>query len=447
MKKFRDFESAREFARSLKLKGEREWREYYKSGNKPDDIPSTPNQVYKNKGWKGFGDWLGTGRVSSFNIEFCNFDSARKYTRGLKLKNVSEWRKYRKSGKMKKDIPSTPEITYKRKWIGWGDFLGTGNVASINKSYHLFESAREFVRKLGLKNHNEWNEYVKSGNKPDDIPATPESVYKNKGWKGFGDWLGTSRVANFNIKFRDYESSKKYVRKLNLKNQKEWQEYCTSGNKPDDIPSTPNGTYKNKGWKGFGDFLGSNRVATQDRQYRDFESAREFVRSLGIKGDKEWREYYKSGNKPDDIPSAPWLVYKGWKGFGDFLGSNRVATQDRQYRDFESAREFVRSLKLNSQQEWNDFRRSGQIPDDIPSSPDRTYKNKGWTTWGDFLGNGNVAHTVLSKQYLPFKEAREFVRCLGLKSTKEWEEYCKSGNKPENIPSTPMQFYKKWKKK
>ena len=49
------------------------------------------------------------------------------------------------------------------------------------------------------------------------------------------------------------------------------------------------------------------------KQFRDFESAREFVRSLGLKSQKEWMEYCKSGNKPDDIPAAPWSTYKEWK--------------------------------------------------------------------------------------------------------------------------------------
>ena len=49
------------------------------------------------------------------------------------------------------------------------------------------------------------------------------------------------------------------------------------------------------------------------KQYRDFESAREFVRKSKFNSVKEWREYCKSGNKPDDIPSNPWDVYKEWK--------------------------------------------------------------------------------------------------------------------------------------
>ena len=54
MKKFRDFESAREFARGLGLKSQSKWFEYCKLGNKPDDIPVAPSRTYKNKGWT---DW------------------------------------------------------------------------------------------------------------------------------------------------------------------------------------------------------------------------------------------------------------------------------------------------------------------------------------------------------------------------------------------------------
>ena len=49
------------------------------------------------------------------------------------------------------------------------------------------------------------------------------------------------------------------------------------------------------------------------KQFRDFESAREFVRALNLKSGTEWRVYCKSGNKPDDIPSSPWRTYKEWK--------------------------------------------------------------------------------------------------------------------------------------
>ena len=115
------------------------------------------------------------------------------------------------------------------------------------------------------------------------------------------------------------------------------------------------------------------------------------------------------------------------------------------FRNFEDAREFARSLNLKNQKEWFQYCKSGEKPDNIPRSISTFYKNEGWTTWGDFLGTGTIRSR--DKVYRPFKEAREHVRSLGLKNWKEWTDYCNSGNKPDDIPSTPSKVYKEWKKK
>ena len=63
MKAWRPFEEAGEFARSLKLRNQREWHQYCKYGKdgipKPNDIPSSTDKIYKNNGWNGWIDWLG----------------------------------------------------------------------------------------------------------------------------------------------------------------------------------------------------------------------------------------------------------------------------------------------------------------------------------------------------------------------------------------------------
>ena len=56
---FRSFAAARAFARGLGLTSMRAWQAWCKGGARPADIPSSPNQVYKGKGWAGYGDWLG----------------------------------------------------------------------------------------------------------------------------------------------------------------------------------------------------------------------------------------------------------------------------------------------------------------------------------------------------------------------------------------------------
>jgi hypothetical protein len=237
------------------------------------------------------------------------FEDARKFVRDLGFTRKKQWNEYCQSGNKPADIPSFPWSTYSYEWISAGDWLGFTPLESDHKQYKSFTQAREFVRSLRFKNTGEWNEYCKYdtwGNKPADIPVSPQIVYKNRGWMGMRDWLGLPK--NKINKFQTYSNAQKFVRSLRLKSKKEWFQYCKSGNKPADIPSTPWMSYDNNGWTNMGTWLGIG-----NREWRNFKEAREFVRSLGLKNNKEWQEYCKSGNKPADIPSTPWNTYKEWK--------------------------------------------------------------------------------------------------------------------------------------
>ena len=64
----------------------------------------------------------------------------------------------------------------------------------------------------------------------------------------------------------------------------------------------PNNTYAKDGWAGCGDWLGTDTIAHYLREYRSFKKARAFVRRLGLKSLTEWRDYCKSGKKPDRHP-------------------------------------------------------------------------------------------------------------------------------------------------
>ena len=37
---------------------------YASSYSRPKDIPTNPQHVYSEKGWQGYGHWLGTGNVN-----------------------------------------------------------------------------------------------------------------------------------------------------------------------------------------------------------------------------------------------------------------------------------------------------------------------------------------------------------------------------------------------
>ena len=62
-KQFLPFKKALLHARSLKLKGAKQWNAWCKTGARPANIPSHPDATYKHEGWQGYGHWLGTGNV------------------------------------------------------------------------------------------------------------------------------------------------------------------------------------------------------------------------------------------------------------------------------------------------------------------------------------------------------------------------------------------------
>jgi hypothetical protein len=290
-------------------------------------------------------------------------------------------------------------------WLGTGNLSST----QLNQNFLKFEESRQFVRDLKLKNIHEWNAYCKGampekGDRPRNIPTNPNQVYAESGWAGIGDWLGTFVIAQAKKTFRNFDDARSFARSLKLKSQSEWVEYCRGnfpdkGLRPSDIPQQPSSTYAGKGWISMGDWLGTGAIAPQLIKYRSFQLARKFAQGLGLKNHYEWRAFCKDGKEgnkslPSDIPASPFRVYKnnGWKGFGDWLGTGNLSNINRTYRSFEEARKYVHGLSLKNQSEWVAFCRgkltNRKLPLDIPSKPDRVYAKKGWAGMSDWLGNG-----------------------------------------------------------
>ena len=339
-------------------------------------------------------------------------------------------------------------------------------------SWLPFEEARAFVRQLKLKSGSEWRAFCKGemshkGRLPADVPTTPYTIYADKGWKNWGDWLGTGTIALYLRVYRSFVQARAFARRLKLKSVAEWFAYTQGrmprlGRLPKDMPTNPNGTYAAKGWKGYGDWLGTETIAPRLREYRSFRQARAFARRLRLKNATEWFAYTQGriprlGQLPEDIPAAPNNTYadKGWKGCGDWLGTGTIASRLREYRPFREARAFARKLKLKSGREWFAYTQGrmpqlGRLPEDIPARPNNTYANTGWKSMGDWLGTGRIADQL--KEYRPFREARAFARRLNLKSQKEWFAFCKGempdkGRLPVDVPANPHVTYadKGWK--
>jgi hypothetical protein len=262
------FEEARVFVHNQKLENTKTWKKWSNGtlegkDKRPNFIPGSPDIVYKNFGWISWIDWIN----ENIEIEYLQFEVARDFIRSLNLENREQWQKYyqgKLEGLEKPDnIPWNPETLYSNEWIGIKDWIGT--------EWKSFSDAREFVKKLGLSGQIEWRLYCKNEldeyeKKPLDIPAAPSTVYENKGWIDYSDWLGTERKRRTNNGEVDdtwlsYEDAKEYVHSLKLSSYDEWREYIDHRVenlpvRPIDLPKTPQYVYKNDGWTNWSDWLG-----------------------------------------------------------------------------------------------------------------------------------------------------------------------------------------------
>lgn len=477
---FLSFEEARDFIHQLNLGGLKEWKAYCNwdpndVGLKPPFIPSSPHIQYKEEGWKGYSDFLGNENKSFSSKVFRDFQAARKYARALGLTSSAQWMLYCKGeikGLLPKpdDIPSNVARQYASDGFdGMDDFLNTKYHREVKrrKENRSFSEARRFVHSLKLKNLIEWNLFIKGElphrkQLPKDIPSNPKLVYKDSGWAGFGDWLGTFKVPPFQMEFRDFESAKAFVQKLGLNSSTEWIQYCKGElshlpPKPDDIPHSVARHYKDDGWIDYKSFLMDEKKRASYSKFLPYDEAKAFVNALELKNVVEWQRYLKGElthlpEKPANIPSNPTSIYKdsGWIGMGDWLNNGTFPYASMDYRPFKEAREFVRSLGLITSQEWvmyckGDIPNLPEKPIDIPANVVKQYTKKGWKGFKDFLNTKKNREQL--KNSLPYEEARKIVRKIGLKKVEDWSGFCSGklkseyGTKPSNIPSQPDVVY------
>ena len=389
------------------------------------------------------------------------FEEAREWARNLKLKSRTEWERYYKSRKsserkLPSDIPTNPNVLYGNPpWINWGDWLGTDTVSTRDKVWLPYAEAASFIKTLGLKGSADWWLYTAGklpGIKPlpAQIPKSPHYTYKDKGWVNWSEWLGTSRSRREFI--MPYNEAKAVIHALRLNSAKEWRAYRFKNkgktDLPISIPGDPQTAYANAGWISWGDWLGTNRVSLKKMPYWNFEKAHKFALSLKLNSQSEWFEYTKGsiselGSRPVELPTHPQTKYagKGWISWGHWLGTGTIYGAKRNYFTFDECRQIVHSAKFSSVNDWN--KRKEQLDSMVPRNPSRKFANSGWAGWADWLGTNNVSNR--ERTFLPFDEARQFVRNLNLKSGKEWAMYSAgklTKKRPQNIPGIPQKVYK-----
>jgi len=266
--------------------------------------------------------------------------------------------------------------------------------------YRSYNEARDWVQKTGIKTPRQWEDAVKQNKIPIDIPKQPGHLYKRiticsctkpyltilnkklvcincsldkEGWT-----YGGKRMPGKN-NFVSFKKAKAFVKKLNLKTNREFRKLLKEKKIPREIPACPDHYYKE--WNGWSDFIGTNKIQHyKTANWKSYKESKEFVQKLKFKSVQAYKKWARSGKKPIDIPNNANIVYKKeWKGWNEFLGLGKTPNAMRvdDFVSFEVAKQWAKKLNIISKRQWKKACQKGLIPANVPRNPERIY-DKEW---------------------------------------------------------------------
>ena len=359
------------------------------------------------------------------------FKEAQAFARTLRLTARAEWEAWCKGGKRPPNVPPDPQAAYADAgWVGWRHWLGTA--AQHARQCMRFGEALAVARGLGLSSTCEWKVWCKSGARPMSVPSDPATVYKERGWQGWGHWLGRGDTGAAAPQYPPFKEALAFARSLGLAGLEEWRAWCMSGVRRINVHPHPNVAYKASGWRGWAHWLGGaggvgkaiGAGSGQSAGFLSFTVALAAARALGLKSGRAWATWCRGGARPARMPADPAAVYRhdGWQSMAHWLGTaahaknKKNAAPAAQFLPFEEALARARTKGFASSADYYAWCKSGARPPDMPGHPPWTYRSSGWQGWGHFLGTGNQHQ----KKFLPFADALKLARSLNFTSNNDW---------------------------
>lgn len=166
----------------------------------------------------------------------------------------------------------------------------------MRKDFPTYEEAKKIIRENGIKTVIEYKKrYREFG-----LPSRPTTTYTGYGWMNWVDFLSKKS-------YLSYEDAQKTVLLNLVKTRKQYRLFY----KEYGLPSSPNVSYKGKGWVNWSHFLFT-------ASFPSYEEARTIVIENKIKT----LEQYNKNRKLLGLPSHPNVTYKGkgWIDYNSFFG-------------------------------------------------------------------------------------------------------------------------------
>lgn len=182
-----------------------------------------------------------------------------------------------------------------------------------------------------------------------------------------------------------------------------------------------------------------------NKKYLTYKEAKRLISKHKIKSSTYW--YKNKKNIPEfiSIPSTPNKFYKD-KGWISWMDFlGNNRTYVMSHVSFDEAKKFAISLRLKGMNEWRDYCTLGLLPNNMTTNPHFIYKNNGWINWGDFLGTNNLTFQEKHTNYYSYENAKIFMLQFNLRDKEEFYNFFQNHEKPWFLPIAPELFYKRKK--
>ncbi len=156
---------------------------------------------------------------------------------------------------------------------------------------------------------------------------------------------------------------------------------------------------------------------------------------------KDFKEAYKQNRVARVVPRDPRKYYSSFTDWASFIeiGKREYEKNGAPCIDipsYEALKERVKQQHISTRLAYTESVKNGELGELAPARPDIVYPEfKGWSL---FLAKSN------SDVFLPFKQAKQRLKEIGVKTSSQWFEMCSQGKRPPDVPFNPKEYYSEW---
>jgi len=215
--------------------------------------------------------------------------------------------------------------------------------------------------------------------------------------------------------YKTYEECKNFIKQnLKIKTQRDFNSYITGKSIQLGIPANPRKFFKEE-FLGWGDFLCTNNIANQEKEFLPYNKLKEKVIELGITSIFEYKKIYKKHNF---FPSSPDQTYKEWISWYEFLNKEKI-----QLLSFEESKKYLKQFWFKSSTEYIEWYNNIR-PNNLSANPEKLFKE--WISYSDYLGyeekimsyGSQKVQSFLDKYSIKYKKEKTFPKCKNKKVLK-----------------------------